>query len=51
MKISAGFRLSSDALDLLRALAEKLGLSQAGVLEMIIRRTAAKEFIKQGDKK
>lgn len=46
-KKAASYRLSAQALDLLREIAERLGLSQAGVLEMIIRERA--EFMRLQD--
>lgn len=39
----AAFRLSPDALRLLKQLAKRLGLSQAGILELAIRNLARKE--------
>lgn len=44
-KSSTTFRLTPEALTLLKALAADLGISQAGVIEMIIRKAARKEKI------
>jgi len=42
-KQPTSFRLSPDALALLRELAERLGLSQASVIELAVRRLAKEE--------
>lgn len=44
-KIPNSFRLSEDALRILRALAEYLGVSQAAVIEMALRELARKEKV------
>jgi hypothetical protein len=44
------FRLSPEALALIKQLAEALGLSQAAVLELAIRRLARSEKIGEGAK-
>lgn len=44
-KLQTSFTLSMEALRLLSELANKLGLSKTGVLEMIIRKFAAQEGI------
>ena len=44
-KIPKAFRLSENAVDLLTRLCEKLGLSQASVLEMSIRKLAEQEGV------
>ena len=46
MKKSATFRLSEDALRLLKKVAKPQGLSQASVLEMAIRSAAKEKGIK-----
>lgn len=46
MKIAMGIRLSEEAKRLLRLLAQKLGQSQAGIIELAIRRLAEAEGIK-----
>ncbi len=45
-KQPTSFRLSTDALAKLKQVAEKLGISQASVIEMSIRQIAAKELSK-----
>lgn len=40
MKIQTSFTLSPQALELLKSLAEYLGLSKTGVLELLIREAA-----------
>jgi hypothetical protein len=47
LKKSVGLRLTEDALRLLRAMATKTGLSQAGVIELAIREKAARDGVKQ----
>jgi predicted transcriptional regulator len=42
-KQPTSFRLSPEALSLIRELAEKLGVSQAAVLEMAVRKMAKEE--------
>jgi predicted DNA-binding protein len=42
-KLPTSFRLSAEALELLEWLAKHLGVSQAAVLEMLIREKARKE--------
>lgn len=46
MKIHLSFRLSEDAVRLLRLLAETKGVSQASALEIAIRDMAKKESVK-----
>jgi len=46
MKISCSYRLSDEAIRLLKALAEAKGISQASVIEMILREAAKREKIK-----
>lgn len=42
-KVSRNFRLSPEALELIRELSEQLGLSQAAVLELAVRKLAERE--------
>ena len=51
MKESTSFRLSARALELLRELAGRLGLSQASTLEMLIRERARRENLQESHKK
>lgn len=44
-KVATSYRLSPTALALITALTKRLGLSQAGVLEMAVRKLAAQEGI------
>jgi hypothetical protein len=44
-KIRVGYALSRECLDLIVALARKLGLSKSGVLEMAVRKLAEAENI------
>lgn len=44
-KTSISFRLSSEARRLLKALSENLGISQAAVLEIVIREKARHEGV------
>lgn len=46
MKIATSYRLSEEAIRLLKLVAEVKGLSQASVLEIAIRELAKKESIK-----
>ncbi len=46
MKIHISFRLSEDAIRLLKLLAEKKGVSQASIIELAIREMAKKEGVK-----
>jgi predicted DNA-binding protein len=43
MKYATSFRLSAEAIRLLKALAEAKGVSQASVIEMILRDAAKRE--------
>lgn len=45
-KIRTSFALSQEALDLIKKIAEKKGISMAAVLELTIRESAKKEGIK-----
>jgi|GEM_PF-2699318 len=51
MKIPIAFRLSPEAIELLRALAKRLGLSQAGVVELAIRALAREHGEENGKPK
>lgn len=44
-KKSTSFYLSDEALELLKQLAEKLGLSQASVVEMAVRKLAEEQKV------
>lgn len=44
MKTATSFRLSEQALQLIKALARKLGISQTAVIEMAVRKLAEKEL-------
>ena len=46
MKIATSYRLSEEAIRLIKLIAEAKGLSQASVLEIAIRELAKKESIK-----
>jgi predicted DNA-binding protein len=46
IKIATSFRLSPEGLELLRALAERLGISQTAVLEMLIREKAEEKGLR-----
>lgn len=46
MKIHISFRLTEDAIRLLKLLAEKKGVSQASIIELAIREMAKKEGMK-----
>ena len=46
MKNATSFRLSEEALNLIKLLAESKGVSQAAIIEMAIREMAKKEKIK-----
>ena len=46
MKNATSFRLSEEALHLIKLLAESKGVSQAAVIEMAIREMAKKEKVK-----
>ncbi|MHB1677902.1 MAG: ribbon-helix-helix protein, CopG family [Sulfuriferula sp.] len=46
MKIHISFRLSEEAIRLIKLLAEKKGVSQASIIEMALREMAKKEGIK-----
>ncbi len=46
LKKPLGLRLSQDAIQLLREMAQRNGLSQAGIMELAIREKAAREGIK-----
>jgi len=46
MKSASSFRLSEDAMRILKALAELHGISQASVIEMALRKLAREEKIK-----
>ena len=46
MKIHVSFRLSDEAIRLLKLLADQKGISQAAVLEIAIREMAKKERVK-----
>jgi hypothetical protein len=46
MKISCSYRLSAEAIRLLKALSEAKGISQASVIEMLLREAAKREKIK-----
>ncbi len=45
-KKAVGMRFTQDAVELLKGLAQKNGLSQAGVVELAIREKAAREGVK-----
>lgn len=45
-KVARSYRLSPTAVDLIEHLTEKLGLSQAGTLELAVRRLAEQEGVK-----
>ncbi len=47
MKLPVSFRLSQEAIRLLRLLAEKKGISQASVVEMLLREAAIRAGIDQ----
>ena len=51
LKKSVGMRLSTEGIRLLRLMASKTGLSQAGVVELAIREKAAREGIKKEEVK
>ena len=42
-KLSVGYRLTAEAIALVKELAEKLGVSQADVVEMAVRKFAQQE--------
>jgi len=46
LKKSLGLRLSEDAIALLREMAKRNGLSQAGIMELAIREKATREGVK-----
>jgi len=46
MKIPVGLKLSAEAIRLLKALAASKGLSQASVIEMLLREAAKREGLK-----
>jgi predicted transcriptional regulator len=46
MKSSSSFRLSEEAMRIIKALAELYGISQASVIEMALRKLAREEKIK-----
>lgn len=46
MKTATSFRLSPEAMHLLKTLSENKGLSQASVIEMLLREAAKREGIK-----
>lgn len=46
MKIAVSYRLSAEAIRLLKMLSEAKGLSQASALEVVIREAAKREGIK-----
>ncbi|MHB8848579.1 MAG: ribbon-helix-helix protein, CopG family [Burkholderiales bacterium] len=46
MKIHISFRLSEEAIRLIKLLAEKKGVSQASIIELAIREMAKKEGMK-----
>jgi hypothetical protein len=50
-KVGTSFRLSPVAIDLIAQLAEKLGLSQAGVIELSVRKLANAEGLKATEDK
>jgi predicted DNA binding CopG/RHH family protein len=43
MKIHVSYRLSSGTIELIKAMAEAKGLSQASVIELVVRETARRE--------
>ncbi len=45
IKKALGLRLSEDAIALLREMAQRNGLSQAGIMELAIREKAAREGV------
>lgn len=47
-KIATSFRLSPEAMGMLDRLKERTGLSQAGILELAIRRMAEAEGVREG---
>jgi len=47
-KVSAGFRLSATAQDLLGALALKMGISKTAVVEIAVRQMAERERVALG---
>ena len=50
-KVGTSFRLSPVAIDLIAQLADKMGLSQAGVIELSVRKLANGEGIKATEEK
>ena len=48
-KISVGYRLTPEAIALVKELAEKLGVSQADVVEMAIRKFVKQELALSSD--
>lgn len=47
-KESVGFRLTPEAIALIKKLAKKLGVSQADIVEMAIRKKAEEEGVQNG---
>jgi|GEM_PF-7055896 len=46
LKKAVGFRLTQDAVKLLKAMSDRTGLSQAGVMELAIREKAQRDGVK-----